>query len=185
MSLFHTLRTRSEKGFRSSTHWLGRIVLSEEFWDLPDPFWVRAEVTGDDLDRLGHVNNAVYLAWCEQVAWDHAEAVGAGWDVWKQLDRGMAVQSVRLDYEAAAYQNDELLLGNWIAKNDRRLRATRRFQIVRSSDQQTLLRGEVDYVCIELSTGRPRRFPQAFKEAYSVLPQVQAELDKRATGSGA
>lgn len=148
---------------------------------MPDPFWVQAEVTDDDLDRLGHVNNAVYLAWCEQVAWHHAEAVGAGWEVWEELDRGMAVQSVRLEYEAAAYLGDELLLGNWIAKNDGRLRATRRFQIVRPADQRTLLRGEVDYVCIELRTGRPRRFPAAFKKAYSVLPQVQAVLEEKAT----
>ena len=140
-------------------------------------------MTENDLDRLGHVNNAVYLAWCEQVAWHHAEAVGAGWDVWEELDRGMAVQSVRLEYEAAAYLDDELLLGNWIVKNDRRLRATRRFQIVRPTDQRTLLRGEVDYVCIELSTGRPRRFPSAFKEGYSVLRQVQAVLDGNATDS--
>ena len=93
----------------------------------------------------------------------------------------MAVQSVRLEYEAAAYLGDELLLGNWIAKNDGRLRATRRFQIVRPADQRTLLRGEVDYVCIELRTGRPRRFPAAFKKAYSVLPQVQAVLEEKAT----
>ena len=149
-----------------------------EFWDLPDPFWIEAEVTADDLDRLGHVNNAVYLAWCEQVAWDHAEAVGAGWNVWEELDRAMAVQSVRLEYLAPAYLGDGLLLGNWIARDDGRLRATRRFQIVRPSDAQTLLRGEVDYVCIEMSTGRPRRFPAAFKESYSVLPRVQAVLDQ-------
>ena len=137
----------------------------------------------EDLDRLGHVNNAVYLAWCEKVAWHHAEAVGVGWEVWKELDRAMAVQSVRLEYQAAAYLGDELLLGNWIARNDGRLRATRRFQIVRPADGQTLLRGEVDYVCIEMSTGRPRRFPPAFKEAYSVRPQVQATLDSVAKGA--
>lgn len=31
-----------------------------------------------ELDVLGHVNNAVYLNWVEQVAVDHVEALGFG-----------------------------------------------------------------------------------------------------------
>ena len=151
-------------------------VSSEIDWDLPDPFSIHVEVGVHAVDRLGHVNNTVYLGWCEQVACEHADAVGAGWDLWQELDRAMAVRAVRLEYLVPAMPGDELLVGNWIVKNDGRLRATRRFQIVRPSDGRTLLRGDIDYVCIEISTGRPKRLPPRFLDAYVVLESVREAL---------
>ena len=144
---------------------------TDSLWDLEQPFSIKIAVTDDSVDRLGHVNNTVYLQWCERVAWEHAGAVGAGWEVWEKLDRAMAVRSVRLNYLAAARVGDELLAGNWICSSDGKLRATRRFQIIRPRDGATLLRGEIDYVCIEISSGRPKRFPPEFAEAYVVVEQ--------------
>jgi acyl-CoA thioester hydrolase len=42
----------------------------------------------------------------------------------------------------------------------------RRFQLVRDSDGATVLRGRWDLVCIELSSGRPRRMPAEFLGTY-------------------
>jgi acyl-CoA thioester hydrolase len=42
----------------------------------------------------------------------------------------------------------------------------RRFQLIRTSDQATVLRGRWDLVCIELSSGKPRRMPKEFSEIY-------------------
>ncbi|MFS2027593.1 hypothetical protein [Massilia sp. CT11-137] len=51
----------------------------------------------------------------------------------------------------------------------------RRFQLVRERDGATVLRGRWDLVCIELSSGRPRRMPQAFLDAYmTVVVDAQA-----------
>jgi len=43
---------------------------------------------------------------------------------------------------------------------------TRHFQLVRPSDGTTLLRAQTTFVCIELSTGKPRRMPAEFIEGY-------------------
>ena len=145
-------------------------------WDHPDPFWIAVTVDPAEIDRLGHVNHSVYLQWCEQVGWEHAESVGAGWTLWQVLDRAMAVLEVRLRYLGAAVADDTLHVANWVIRNDGRLRATRHFQIVRPRDGATLLRGEIDYVCIQISTGQPRRFPSEFASAYAVLPSVAKAL---------
>ena len=42
----------------------------------------------------------------------------------------------------------------------------RRFQVIRVNDGVTLLRGAMRFACIELSSGRPRRLPQAFIDGY-------------------
>ena len=152
-------------------------------WALPDPFVMQRDVVESELDRLGHVNNAVYLRWCERVAWEHAEALGVGWPAWSALDRAMAVLAVRLAYRHPARAGDRVVVGNWIVRNDGKLRATRRFEMYRAADARLLLDGEIDYVCIEISSGRPRRFPPDFGRAYAVLPSVAVALDVTSRGS--
>lgn len=146
-------------------------------WDLPEPFWIEVNVQRSDLDRLGHVNNSVYLQWCERTAWEHAESVGLGWEAWQRLDRAMAVRTARLAFLKATAADERLQVGNWLVKNDGRLRATRRFQILRAEDGVTLFRGEIDYVCIEISSGRPRRLPEEFVVTYAVPPAVATALE--------
>jgi acyl-CoA thioester hydrolase len=150
-------------------------------WDLPDPFLFDVRVHDDEVDGLGHTNNAVYLQFCERCAWAHADAVGTSWDEWRELDRAMAVLRSEMKYLAPSYGGEELRVANWLVTMDGRLRATRRFQIVRPRDELTLLRGDIDYVCIEISSGKPRRMPPEFLRAYGVLDSVRETL---AAGTG-
>ncbi|MDT8428304.1 MAG: thioesterase family protein [Pseudomonadales bacterium] len=135
-------------------------------WDLPAPHTLTMTVTAKDIDELGHANNASYVRWLERCAWQHSQSLGLGLDDYRALDRAMVVLRHEIDYLAAAYLHDELCVATWIVHSDQRLRLTRHFQIVRVSDQQTLLRAKSTFVCIELSTGKPRRMPPAFSSAY-------------------
>jgi acyl-CoA thioester hydrolase len=151
-------------------------MATELVWDLPEPFLIELEVDASHIDRLGHANHSVYLQWCEQCAWEHAESVDAGWALWNSIDRAMAVLAAHLEYQRPALEKDKLLVANWVVVNDQRLRATRQFQIVRPADGATLLRAKLNYVCIQISSGRPKRLPQEFIAAYQVLPSVEQAL---------
>lgn len=143
-----------------------------DLWDHADPFFIPMTVAEDDIDAYGHVNNVVYVRWLSECAWAHSAAVGLSEDVCVALRRGMAVRTLHIDLLAAAYLGDELLVGDWVSANDRRLRATRTFQIVNPAKAVTLLRGRVDYVCINLDNGRPVRMPPEFLDRYAItLPQ--------------
>jgi len=145
-------------------------------WELPDVFVRERTVTPEEIDRLGHANNANYLRWCERVAWDHAEALGCDFGAWQRIGRAMAMHEAALEYKAACHAGDRLAVGVWLVGNDGRLRATRRFQIVRRADARTVFRAEVVYACVDLASGRPRRMPEEFKRAYAVLPGVAEAL---------
>jgi len=41
-------------------------------WDFPDPFTQTVRVLGTHIDVLAHANNAVYVNWCQDVAWAHS-----------------------------------------------------------------------------------------------------------------
>lgn len=135
-------------------------------WDLPTPFTIDLLVAADDIDGLGHANNAVYVSWLERCAWRHSQQLGLDLSEYRRLDRAMAVVRHEIDYLASAYENDELVLATWIVDWDRRLKMTRRFQLRRPSDGVTLLRAQTTFVCIELSSGRPKRMPNEFIDGY-------------------
>lgn len=137
-------------------------------WDHPQPFVLPVTVAADDIDSYGHVNNAVYIRWLADCAWAHSAAVGLPEETCVALRRGMAVRSIHVELLAAAYLGDELLVADWVTSNDRRLRATRTYQIVNPARNVTLLRGHIDYVCINLDNGRATRMPPEFLERYEV-----------------
>lgn len=135
-------------------------------WDLATPFVIDLTVMADDIDGLGHANNAVYVSWLERCAWRHSQRLGLDLTVYRNLDRAMAVVRHEVDYLAAAYEGDELQLATWIVDWDQRLRMNRRFQLRRASDGVTLLRAQTTFVCIELSSGKPKRMPAEFIDGY-------------------
>ncbi|MBD9500137.1 acyl-CoA thioesterase [Pseudomonas sp. BGr12] len=135
-------------------------------WQLPDPFVIDIEVKSEDIDGLGHANNAVYVSWLERCAWRHSQSLGLDLAEYRRLDRAMAVVRHEVDYLAAAYEGEQLQLATWIVQSDQRLKMTRHFQLVRPADALTLLRAQTTFVCIELSSGKPKRMPVEFTEGY-------------------
>ncbi|TDV72045.1 thioesterase family protein [Pseudomonas sp. LP_7_YM] len=143
-------------------------------WDRATPFVIDLRVGEDDIDGLGHANNAVYVSWLERCAWRHSQTLGLDLTEYRRLDRAMAVVRHEIDYLASAYQDDELQLATWIVDWDQRLKMTRRFQLKRPGDGMTLLRAQTTFVCIELSTGKPKRMPTEFIEGYAPALQPAA-----------
>ncbi|CDF85214.1 acyl-CoA thioesterase [Pseudomonas sp. QL9] len=135
-------------------------------WDLPEPFVIDIAVNAEDIDGLGHANNAVYVSWLERCAWRHSQRLGLDLAEYRRLDRAMAVVRHEIDYLAAAYEGEELQMGTWIVESDQKLRMDRQFQLVRPADGVTLLRARTTFVCIELSSGKPKRMPAEFIEGY-------------------
>ena len=135
-------------------------------WDRPQPFVVDIRVQAAEIDHYQHANNAAYVTWLERCAWAHSNALGLSLELYQSLDRGMAVLRHEIDYLAAAYQDQSLKLATWIVASDGKLRMTRRFQLVREADGLTLLRALTTFVCIELSSGKPKRMPAEFIQGY-------------------
>lgn len=139
----------------------------EVTWDYSNPFIVEKRVGSDVIDGLNHVNNAAYVTWCEDAAWQHSRSLGISLDDYQSLDRAMAIRHSEYDYILSAYEGQQLLIGTWLVASDGRLSMKRNFQIVRASDGATVLRGAWQLVCIEISSGRPRRMPKEFVEVYT------------------
>jgi acyl-CoA thioester hydrolase len=135
-------------------------------WDLPAPHVIELTVQPPDIDAYGHVNNAVYLTWLDRAAWSHSAALGLPVRHCTGLRRGMAAQRIEIDYLRAALAAEHVAVATWIVSSDAKLRVGRRFQVWRARDAHTLARALVDYVCINLDSGRAARMPAEFVRTY-------------------
>lgn len=138
----------------------------DKLWDHPDPHILQTRVNPRDIDGLNHTNNAVYVNWCQQVAWSHSVALGLDLASYQALDRAMAIIHSEFHYLQASLEGDEILAATWITGWDRKLTMRREFQVIRPDDGVTLLRAAMRFACIELSSGKPKRMPREFIEGY-------------------
>jgi acyl-CoA thioester hydrolase len=141
-------------------------------WDLPAPYLASVDVLPADIDAYQHVNNAVYMTWFDRAAWEHSAALGLPIEKCLQLDRGMAVLRSVISYLKPAVLGDTIRVATWLLPADGKLRVRRRFQVGREAGSVTLARAEIEYACIELSSGRPVRWPPEFRERYVPLDEV-------------
>src|SRR2546423_14196526 len=96
----------------------------------PLEFTLRWPVRGYELDSNGHVNNAVYLSWAEELATAHAEAAGYGRDWSVSRGGGWVVRRTEIIYHRPAVYGDEVELTVRVA-GVRGARAVRRTTITR------------------------------------------------------
>lgn len=111
-----------------------------------------------ELDVNGHVNNAVYLNYAEQIATEHAEAAGFG-RAWALEHGGMwVVRRHAITYHRPAGYGDELDLTTRVGQF-RGARGIRHTTIMRVSDGVLLVELETEWVWARLADGRPARVP--------------------------
>ncbi|WP_339724604.1 acyl-CoA thioesterase [uncultured Paraglaciecola sp.] len=144
-------------------------------WLLPNPFLCQWQVMPEQIDHYQHANNVAYVSQLEVTSWKHSNHLGLTIEQYMALDRGMAISRHEINYLAAAHVNDLIDCATWIVECDNRLKLTRQFQFIRRSDQLTLLTARTEFVCIALSSGKPKRMPKEFANVYgaNIQPTIQ------------
>lgn len=138
-------------------------------WDHPGVYAIQIDVLADDCDEFNHVNNAVYVAWQDQIAWAHSTHLGFSPQGYVDLGVGYVVRENALTYELPAKAGDQLALGTWVLGNDNKLRCERGFQFIRLSDQKTAFRGKITYVSFDLKRQKLTRTPPELIKAYQAF----------------
>ena len=118
-----------------------------------------------ELDSNSHVNNAVYLAYAEEVAVMHAEALGFGRE-WTQ-ERGGAwlVRRHEITYHRPAQFGEQLDLTTTVV-GMRGARAVRQTSIVLADVGTLLVDISTEWVWVRAGDGRPTRIPAELIAAF-------------------
>jgi acyl-CoA thioester hydrolase len=125
-------------------------------------------VPAEALDQNGHVNNVHYVQWMQEAAVRHYEHMG-GVPSTQAIGATWVVRSHHVEFLAPAYAGDLIEVRTWVA-NLRRVRSLRKYEFVRVSEGVTLVRGETDWVLVDIESGRPVAIPEAIKGIFIMMP---------------
>ena len=131
----------------------------------PWRFTVRYPVRQYELDVLGHVNNAVYLNWVEQVAIDHVEALGFG-RAWS-IEHGGAwvVREHHVTYHRPVEYGDVVLVTT-LPLEIGGVRGLRRTEMHREADGALTTEVMTQWIWVRASDGRPTRVPSGLLDVF-------------------
>ena len=131
----------------------------------PWRFTARYPVRQYELDVLGHVNNAVYLNWVEQVAIDHVEALGFGRAWSDERGGGWVVREHHVTYHRPVEYGDVVLVTT-LPQELGGVRGRRRTEIHREADGVLTTEVMTQWIWVRSSDGRPTRVPADLLELF-------------------
>lgn len=111
--------------------------------------------TAEDIDELGHVNNAVWVQWIQDVAVAHWEAVS---DPAHHEAYFWVIVRHEIDYLRPAFAGDVLTARTWVGEAPKGARFDRHMEFT-GADGKVRVRARTFWAIIDKAAGRPIRVP--------------------------
>src|SRR6185503_8714051 len=132
---------------------------------LPAPIYSRTiTVPLEAIDGNGHVNNVAYLQWMQEIAVEHYAALG-GPAAQKPFGTWF-VREHRIEYLLPAFAGQEIEARTWV-ENMRHVRSLRKYEFARKQDGKILVKGETDWVFVDVKTRKPVAIPDEVKAVFT------------------
>ncbi|QAY77183.1 thioesterase family protein [Sphingosinicella sp. BN140058] len=119
------------------------------------PFHLSITATEDDIDELGHVNNAVWVRWIQDIATSHWAAIAP---VEHQNAYVWVVTRHEIDYLRAVLPGETVTGRTWIPDAPRGARFDRHVEFT-GADGKVRVRAKTTWAILDKETGRPLRVP--------------------------
>ncbi|CAM3677325.1 acyl-CoA thioesterase [Deinococcus frigens] len=132
----------------------------------------------EHLDEMNHVNNTVYLVWCEQTARAHADRLGMGTDALRALGAVPVARQHVINYHRPALLRDRVRVRTALTVHAG-LRSVRAYTIDRVNDGDPprgglrLAECQTEWVWVDPGTGRPKRAPAEVIHRFGFGPRDQ------------
>lgn len=119
-------------------------------------FEKRITATQADIDELGHVNNAVWVQWIQDVAVSHWYAIAPA----EHADRYIwVVTRHEIDYLRAVLPGETVTGRTWVPDPPKGARFDRHMEFT-GEDGKVRVRAKTTWAIIDKATGRPLRVPE-------------------------
>jgi acyl-CoA thioester hydrolase len=129
-----------------------------------ESFELPLEIQSHDIDRLGHVNNVVYLGWIQDAAIAHWRVLATPE---QQAEVAWVVVRHEIDYKRPARLGDPILARTWVGMASRNT-FERHTEILRAADRKVLVRARTLWCPIDPETGKPVQVAAAIRARFSI-----------------
>lgn len=130
-----------------------------------------------ECDPYGHVNQANYLRYMQEAAFDASAEAGYSFSRYEQMRRLWLVRETEIDYLAPLRYGQEVEVRTWVA-DFRRVRSRRAYELREPGSGILVARASTDWVFLDMDTSRPTEIPREMVRAF-VPEGVPATVAKR------
>ena len=109
----------------------------------------------EHIDELGHVNNAVWVQWIQEIAVAHWRSIA---DPVHDEAYFWVVVRHEIDYLRAAYEGDRVTATTWVGQAPKGARFDRHVEFT-GDDGKVRVRARTTWAILDKATGRPLRVP--------------------------
>ncbi len=131
-----------------------------------------------ECDSYGHLNNANYLRYMQEAAFEASAAVGYSKARYEQLGRLWLARETEIEYLQPLYAGDMLEITTWVA-DFRQVRSLRRYEFRRAGEDALVAQASTDWVFMDRASGQVVPVPPEVAAAYSGGDPVE-RLPRRA-----
>lgn len=134
---------------------------------IPSIFRTCLQVSLEAIDENGHVKNVNYVQWMQDLAVNHYQSMG-GVEPTQALGASWVVRTHHVVYQNPAFEGDLIEASTWVVYM-RKVRSLLRYKFTRVSDGKVLVKGETDWVFVDIQSGRLRAIPPQISSLFALL----------------
>ncbi|MFQ5408509.1 MAG: acyl-[acyl-carrier-protein] thioesterase [Anaerolineales bacterium] len=118
-----------------------------------------------ECDPYGHLNNAVYLRYMQETAFDASAAVGYDLETYSRLGHTWIARDTEVEYIRPFGYGELVTVRTWVA-DFRRVRSRRMYEFYSEDSDEPAARAYTDWVYVNSESGAPVRVPPEMARAF-------------------
>lgn len=135
----------------------------------------RFRVRSYECDAFGHLNNANYLRYMQEAAFDASAAAGYDLAEYDRIGKYWLIRETDIEYLRPVFYGDTILVKTWVM-DFHRVRSRRAYEFTREGTTDLVARAVTDWVFLDRRTGQPNRvtdeiantfFPEGVPQEFS------------------
>lgn len=118
-----------------------------------------------ECDAFGHLNNANYVRYMQEAAFDASAAAGYDGEKYNDIGHSWLIRETDIEYLKPSGYGDTLIIKTWVM-DFHRVRSKRAYEIRLKGSDDLIARASTDWVYLENGTNKPSRIPVELQNAF-------------------
>jgi acyl-CoA thioester hydrolase len=118
-----------------------------------------------ECDAYGHVNNANYVRYMQETAFDASNAAGYGLEKYQELCTIWLVRRSNIEFLRPLFYNDRIALKTWV-EDFRHSSSRRKYEFTIEGQNSLAARAHTDWVYVNSETFQPAPIPTQLQQAF-------------------
>ncbi len=132
---------------------------------MPATFTRTFRVRHYECDAYGHANNANYLRWMQETAFDASAAVGFDFSRYDEMGYLWLIRETDIEYLSPLRYGDLVDIKTYVI-DFRRFRSRRAYEFYRHDSGEPVARASTDWIYLNTESLRPTRVPQEMIDGF-------------------